>query len=101
VGTIRYLHFGPFMLREYIIASAPPNVLAYSVERHDLIENHVAVIHLQSERYGGTNMIWRHYFRTTTLPGLTTPLLRLAYAMVGNGALDNLIRYYGGQRVNP
>lgn len=99
VGTIRYLHFGPFMLREYVIAFAPPHVLAYSVERHGLIEDHVAVIHLQSERYGGTNMSWRHYFRCSALSSLTVPLLRLAYRVIGAGALDNLIRYYGGQRI--
>lgn len=101
VGTIRYVHYGPFMLREYIIAFDPPNLLAYSVERHGLIEDHVAVMHFQAERYGGTNLSWRHYFRLTTLPGLTTPLMRMAYGFIGGGALNNLIRFYGGQRVAP
>jgi len=99
VGTIRYMHYGPFMLREYIIAFDPPNLLAYSVERHNLIGDHVAVMYFQAERYGGTNLSWRHYFRSTTLPGLTTPLMRLAYGIIGDGALDNLIRFYGGQRL--
>ncbi len=96
VGTIRYLALGPFSLREYIIAYDPPHLLAYSVERSTVIIDHVAVMHFQAERYGGTNLIWRHYFRTTTLPA---GLIRLAFVVIYGESLNALTRFFGGKRV--
>ncbi len=90
VGTIRYLHTGVNTIREYIIAYHPPRLLAYSIEQNFLITDHVSVIYLEAERYGGTNILWQHYFRTSIMPYLTTPILALVLDIVFMLALRNL-----------
>lgn len=100
VGTIRYLNTGAFTIREYIIAYDPPRLLAYSIEENPLVIDHVSVLLLQAERYGGTYLLWQHYFRTSLLPFITQPLASLVLAAVYTGALRTLIGHFGGKFVN-
>jgi uncharacterized protein YndB with AHSA1/START domain len=100
VGTIRYLHYPFWTMREYVIAVDPPHLMAYSIEQNALIINHVAVMYLEAERYGGTNLSWRHYFRTSTLPFISTPLLTLAGFGLYRAALTRLIRLFDGKLLN-
>ena len=90
LGTIRYLHTGFSTIREYVIAYHPPRLLAYSIEQNMLIIDHVSVVYLEAERYGGTNLLWQHYFRTSIMPHLTTPIIALTFDMVFMLALRNL-----------
>jgi uncharacterized protein YndB with AHSA1/START domain len=90
VGTIRYLHTGVNTIREYIIAYHPPHLMAYSIEQNALIIDHVSVVYLEPERYGGTHILWQHYFRMSVLPGLTTPATTLLLNIVFTLALRNL-----------
>lgn len=100
VGTIRYVHYElllTYTVREYIIAHHPPSLIAYSIERNNLITDHVAVISIDPERYGGTQLIWRHYFRAESMPFLIEPLCSILLHLMCGAALRNLIRYYGGR----
>ena len=98
VGTIRYLLYsGLYTVREYIIAYDPPRLIAYSIEENPFIIDHVSVILLQPERYGGTYLVWQHYFRTSVLPVLTQPLANLVFQTLYAGALRVLIQHFGGK----
>lgn len=98
VGTIRYLHVSFwYSLREYVIAFNPPRLLAYSIEQDAIITNHVSVMYLEAERYGGTLLYWQHYFRMSTLPSITVPLASIAFDQSCAFGLRNLIRYFGGE----
>jgi uncharacterized protein YndB with AHSA1/START domain len=98
VGTIRYLHLGWwYTLREYVIAFDPPHLLASSIEQDALIADHVSVILLEPERYGGTNLTWQHYFRAGTLPFVTGPLLSAGLNLWTLLALRRLSADLGGE----
>lgn len=99
VGTIRYVHTSFATLREYVIAYDPPRLLAYSIEQHTLIIDHVSIVYLETERYGGTYLTWQHYFRTAALPFITAPLVGLGLYMSVTGALQNLIRRFEGRLI--
>ena len=90
VGTIRYLHTGLNTIREYVIAYHPPHLLAYSIEQNLLIVDHVSIVYLQPERYGGTTILWQHYFDTSIMPYLITPIITLTFDIVFMSALRNL-----------
>ncbi|MAS36849.1 MAG: hypothetical protein CL610_22785 [Anaerolineaceae bacterium] len=97
-GTIRYLHSLPrYFVRQYIIAYHAPHLLAYSIEEHAFITQHVAIMLLEPERFGGTNLFWRHYFHSSWWPGLTIPLTSLVLHQTCTWALFNLIGHFGGQ----
>lgn len=100
VGTTRYLHATLFSLREYIIAFDPPHLLAYSIEQHALVIDHVSVMYLEPERYGGTYLIWRHYFRASVLPLVTEPAVSLGLYLMMTGALMNLARRFDGRLIS-
>ncbi|MBZ0299714.1 MAG: SRPBCC family protein, partial [Anaerolineae bacterium] len=98
VGTIRYVHFGAlYTLREYVIAFDPPHLIALSIEQDPLFANHMSVLLLEAERYGGTNLTWRHYFRTSTLPAILGPLLAGVVNQWAAGAVRNLTVRFGGR----
>lgn len=98
VGTMRYLHIGEvYTLRQYVIAFDPPHLLAYSIEEDALLRDHVSVLLLEPERYGGTNLLWQHYFRVTTLPFLTVPLCTVLFTVVNRAALGRLVAQFGGR----
>jgi uncharacterized protein YndB with AHSA1/START domain len=94
VGTIRYLYTGMNTIREYIIAYHPPHLLAYSIEQNFIIVDHVSIVYLEPERYGGTNVLWQHYFRTSVMPYLSTPTVTLILNIVFHLALRNLRQYF-------
>ena len=100
VGTTRYLQTVVFNIREYIIAFDPPRLLAYSIEQNVLVSDHVSVVFLEPERYGGTYLTWQHYFRTSTLPFITQPLVSLALTIVFTQALQNLARQFDGRLIS-
>ncbi len=98
VGTTRYLHIGElYTLRQYVIAFDPPHLLAYSIEEDHLLSDHVSVLLLEPERFGGTNLLWQHYFRVTTLPFLTVPLCSALFTLVNRIALGRLVTQFGGR----
>ena len=99
VGTTRYLDTTFATVREYVIAFDPPRLMAYSIEQHVLVIDHVSVIHLEPERYGGTYLTWQHYFRTSTLPLITQPLVSLVLYFVFTSALRNLTQHYNGRLI--
>ena len=99
-GTIRYLHIGPFTIQEYVIAFDPPRLMAYSIEQHPLIVDHVSVVYLMPERYGGTYLEWQHYFRTNALASVTGPAASLGLRLIYAGALRRLIARFDGKMVN-
>ena len=100
VGTIVYVFFGILTIRQYVIAYDPPHLLAYSIEQNSLLIDHMAVIYLEAERYGGTNIVWRHYFRTSILPFISTPLAALALRGLYWLAMDHLIRIFEGKHLS-
>lgn len=97
VGTIRYLHVGPYTLRQYVIAYDPPRLLAYSIEQDPLFADHVGLLYLQGERYGGTQLTWQHYYRLELLPWLTDGPVALALDLVVRAALLRLVDQFGGR----
>jgi uncharacterized protein YndB with AHSA1/START domain len=98
VGTVRYLHLRFYTLREYIVAYHAPYLLAYTLDRHEWIDDHLAVIHLAAERYGGTDLTWQHYFNTHMLPTLTRPLITRALGWQCAEAIRRLARLYASRR---
>jgi uncharacterized protein YndB with AHSA1/START domain len=98
VGTIRYLHAGFwYSLRQYVIASHPPRLLAYSIEQDPFITHHMSVMYLEAERYGGTLLYWQHYFHMSLMPSITVPLVSILFDQSCAWALRNLIGYFGGE----
>jgi len=97
VGTIRYLHarFG-YSLRQYVIAFNPPRLMAYSIEQDPIITQHVSVMYLESERYGGTMLYWQHYFNMSLMPFITVPLASILFDQSCAFGLRKLIGYFGG-----
>jgi uncharacterized protein YndB with AHSA1/START domain len=100
VGTTRYLHTAFFTIREYVIAYDPPRLLAYSIEQNTLVIDHVSVVYVEPERYGGTYLTWQHYFRTSTLPIITQPLVSFGLYMMFTGTLQNLAHRYSGRLIS-
>lgn len=97
-GSDRTMMFGTQAEYEKIVQFERPNNVAYQILEGVPVQNHLAVMTIETDEEGGTIFSWNQYFniKRSSLYGWLMPFMVRSFS---RDARENLIRQFGGETV--